>query len=309
VRFVRVLGRLCRVAVYGVFVTAVLAFAVSRGVSADIGERGMAVGRELAQFKDLLGGLHHVTLNGESLYVASALSGESMSEVLDRFEAHCAAHSGGLAAQFDALPEKAAQRIAKAAPVAWSRRLGILREVRGSEGWIACLERPDGDGLASVVRRLTAFARSGDLHDVGDLRYVYVRLAEGGKISVVSSLTEGPFRLYDVIGRGLAEPKGSDPPGTPRPPGSKRVISAAVDSGYGTYVFASAAEPPEILAFYDSALPAAGWTRLGGQRDLAVEVWQREGVTMVVHAVHMDGDGDTKVTFAQGRTVAPEAKR
>lgn len=310
-RAVRVAGRLGRACLYLTVVGTVLALVLGRTVSAQVGERGIVLGRELAQFQDLLGGAHRVLLNGQPIYVASAVTDETMGQVLDRFEAQCTRHSGGLKAQFDALPAAQAKKIAEAAPVAWSHRLGIFREERGNEASIACIERPNGDGIASVAHSLKAFARSGDLREVGNMRYAYVRRTDDGKkVSVISSFTEGSFRLYDVVGKGRSEPTGDDPPATPRPPRSRREMSAAIDAQYGAYVFESGAEPGEILAFYDAELPKAGWMQLVGQRDLGVTVWQRDGRTMVVHAAHLPNDPMTQVVFSQGRTTAPaEARR
>jgi hypothetical protein len=308
-RGVRFATGMARLFLYVVVVGAVLALVLARSVSAQVGEQGLVLGRELAQFQDLLGGAHRVLLNGQPIYVASAVSDESMGQVLDRFEAQCAKHTGGLASQFESLPPAEVQRIAKAAPYAWSHRLGIFREERDGEASIACLERPEGDGIASTARALKAFALSGDLRELGNLRYAYVRKTNRGKVTVISSFTEGGFRLYDVLGKGRDEPTGEDPPATPRPPRSKRRISAAIDSSYGAYVFESTAEPDEVMAFYASELPKAGWTSLVAQRDLDVEVWQRDGRSMVVHAVHLGDDPLTQVVFSQGRTISQQAAR
>jgi hypothetical protein len=232
-----------------------------------------------------------------------------MGQVLDRFESQCAKHTGGLASQFDSLPPDQVERISKAAPYAWSHRLGIFREERDREASIACLEHPEGDGIASVARAFKAFSLSGDLREIGNLRYAYVRKTESGKVSVISSFTEGGFRLYDVLGKGREEPTGEDPPATPRPPRSKRRISAAIDSSYGAYLFESTAEPDEIMAFYDTELPKAGWSSLVAHRDLDAEVWQRDGRTMVVHATHLGDDPLTQVVFSQGQTISRQAQR
>jgi hypothetical protein len=251
-----------------------------------------------------------VVLNGEPLYVASAVTEQSMRGVLDRFEGQCRAHTGGLAEQLDALPPEAKAALAKRAPVAWENRLGIWREERETEGSIVCIERREGHGLADSVRALKAFMSTGDVHALGNLRYVYVRPADGGRTHVLSTFTEGAFNVFKVVGRGGSEPSGTDPPQTPRPPDGSRMLSAEVDGNmYGTYVFASWLPPAEVLKFYDAQLPANGWKFLIGHSDLSAEVWQRDGVTMFLHAVRPDGDRRTRVTFSQGRTIAPEVAR
>jgi len=307
VRMVRSLGRMARVLAYLSVLAAVLIFFYARSVRGQIAEKTLALGRDLAGFKDLFRGVHRVRLNGESLYVASSLSDQSMSDILDRFERQCREHSGGLLEQLDGLPQEARDRMAKQIPVLWNQRLGTIREERKDEASLACIERREGNGLVDAVKRLRAFAATGDLYEIGKLRYVYARPTEAGKVHVLSTVTEGSFNLYRIIGKDGAEPAGSDPPGAPRPPGSTRVLSAELDgSMFGAHMFAASQAPEDVLKFYDQELPSRGWSRLAGHGDLAIEIWQREGVTMIVHAVQLSEGASTKVTFAEGRTVPPQ---
>jgi hypothetical protein len=306
VRMMRMLGGMLRAAAYLGTLGLVILFFYARTVRGQIAEKTLALGRDLSSFQDLLHGVHRVRLNGEPLYVASALSDQSMTEILDRFERHCNDHSGGLREQFDSLPQEARDRLAKQIPVLWKQRLGTIREERKDEAFIACLERRPGNGLTDAVKSLRAFAATGDLHEIGNLRYVYARPTETGKVHVLSTVTEGSFNLYRILGKDAAEPAGSDPPGAPRPPGSRRVLSAELDgSMFGAHMFSVSQPPEDVLQFYDRELPSRGWSRLAGHGDLAIEIWQREGVTMVVHAVRLSEGDLTKVTFAEGRTTAP----
>jgi hypothetical protein len=306
VRMVRMLGRMTRVLAYFSVLSAGLVFLYARSVRGQIAEKTLALGRDLAGFKDLLRGVHRVRLNGEAIYVASALSDQSMTEILDRVERQCREHSGGLLEQFDGLPQEARDRMGKQIPTVWRQRLGTIREERKDEASIACIERREGNGLTDVVKQLRAFAASGDLSEIGNLRYVYARPTEAGKVHVLSTVTEGSFNLYRILGKDAAEPAGSDPPGAPRPPGSTRVLSAELDgSMFGAHMFAASQAPEDVLKFYDQELPPRGWSRLAGHGDLAIEIWQREGVTMVVHAVRLSEGDSTKVTFAEGRTISP----
>jgi hypothetical protein len=309
VLLLRSIAGAARVAVYLGALAGLLVILFARSVDARIGESGMALGRELAEFHDLLGGIHRVVLNGESLYVASAVTEGTMGQVLDRFERMCRAHTGGLAAQFDALPKAVQQRVAERVPAAWEQRLGIVREERSNEAALICIERGEGRGLVDTVNRLTAFAEDGELSELGNLRYVYVRPADGAKVHVLTTLTQGSFNLYKVMGIGRSEPAGSDPRETPRAPGSTRIMSAELEGAmYGAYLFASPELPSDLLRFYDGELPGRGWSKVVEQRELGVEVWQRDGVTMVVSASRSDNE-ETSVSFAQGRTTAPEDRR
>lgn len=294
-----------RVTAYAGVLATVLAFAWARSVQAAIGEKTLQLGHELAKFGDLLDGTHRVLLNGEAVYVASAVTEQTMGQVLDRFDQECRAHSGGLQAEFDHLPATVQRKLAQKAPAAWDLRLGVVREERADEASIMCLERREGTGLRDVVRRLTDFARTGDLGEVGDLRYVYARKTDGGKVHVLSTFTEGRFNLYKVIGNEGVEPGGADPAATPRPPNSTRTWSAQLQgSMFGVYLFDSTSTPEQVLQFYDESLPARGWKSLVQHSGIGAHLWEYEGVTMLVQAFR-DDDG-TRVTVAQGRTVAPE---
>ena len=297
-------GKMLRVSAYAGFLLTLLLLLGAWKVREEVGVRGLAVGRELSRFADLLSGTRRITLNGESIYVASALSNSSPREILDRFEQHCREHTGGLAEQFDAWPADVREEIAKRAPAAWDQRLGIVREERSDESSIVCVDRRDGNGLADTVERLQAFAKTGDVGQLGNLRYVYVRPTENGKSQVLTTLTEGSFNLYKILGEGLAEPAGSDPRDAPRPVGSTRRISAEIGDGmYGAYVFSSAESAGEIGKFYGTALPQRGWLQLVDGGEGTAEVWQRDGVTMVVTAAPEDVGSQTAVTLIQGRAV------
>lgn len=295
-----------RTAVYAAVLTAVVTFAWARSVRGAIGEQTLQLGHELAKFGDLLEGTHQVMLNGEALYVASAVTEQSMGQVLDRFDQECRTHSGGLQAEFDHLPANVQRKLAEKAPAAWDLRLGVLREERADEASILCLERREGTGMRDVVQRLSDFARTGELGEVGDLRYVYARKTDGGKVHVLSTFTEGRFNLYKVIGNAGVEQGGSDPPATPRPPNATRVWSAQLGgSMFGVYLFDSTSAPEQILRFYDESLPARGWKLLVDYSRIGSRVWECDGVTMLVQAFRGDDDDQTSVTFTQGRTIAP----
>jgi hypothetical protein len=310
VRLARAFARATRVLAYAVVVTAVLGFFGLKSVRGQIGEKTFGLGREMAPFMDLLSGTHRVVLNGEPLYVASAVTAQPMSVVLDRFEAQCRAHTGGLVEELDALPATAKAEVARRAPTAWNERSGVWREERETEGSITCVERSDGHGLTDTVQALKTFMATGDVHALGNFRYVYVRPTDHGKTHVLSTFTEGEFNVFKVIGRGAKEPAGTDPAETPRLPDASRMVSAEVDGDmYGTYIFASSAPVEQALGFYEVQLQAHGWKYVVGHSDIGVQVWQRDGVTMVVNAVRPDGDDKTRLTFSQGRTVAARGSK
>ena len=280
-----------------------------RSVRASASERAVALGRELAQFGDVLSGAHRVDINGETVYVATAVSDQSIRQLLDRFEAYCDSHNGGVPQDFAALAPDAAKELRRGLGDDWLAHWGVIREEHETEGTVMCIAQRDGGGFVGLTRRLEAFMRDWDLNDVGDFRYVYARRIEGNRTQVFTSLTEGPFHLRRV----LPDPNGGDSPGSdpsfvPRPPGSRRVLSSRVDGApYALHVFTSAASVDEVVSFYGRELPGLGWQRIVANRAIGAQAWQRQGVTMIVGAGRADGDEETKVTFVEGRTVAPSS--
>ena len=187
-----------RVGVFALVVTGTLGMLSARSVYGDIGESSMVVGRELSGMKDLVGGSHRVHINGEQVFVASAMTEGSVDVVLDRFEALCRESSQGLDDAIQnpdtasaKLPADVAALIADHGPM----RSGILRKQGGGEGVVACLAHSGGGGISGLATRLATFAKSKDLGNVGKLRYVYARREDGdvpgAKTHVVTVWTDG----------------------------------------------------------------------------------------------------------------------
>src|SRR5262249_50372133 len=93
----------------GVLVIVLLGFA-GRG-RGEVGEKMMSLGRELLPLADLLHGVQRVRINGELVYFTSTVSDQPIEMLLDRFEQHCQENTGGLAEEFNALPDQAKDSI------------------------------------------------------------------------------------------------------------------------------------------------------------------------------------------------------
>src|SRR5205823_9086592 len=108
-------------------------------------------------------------------------------------------------------------------------------------------------------RRVADFARSGNVGDIGSVRYVAVESLPTGGAHVVALWTEGSFPLQAMF------PEQGDAPGTDlanavRPDGSRRVFSAYAEGApYGIRVYETSKNGAAVLAQYDAAMPALGW--------------------------------------------------
>ena len=276
-----------------------------RNVRASASEQAVALGRELAQFADVLSGAHRVDINGETVYVATSVSGQSIQALLDRFEAYCDGHNGGVPQDFAALAPDTAKQLRRGLGDDWFDHWGVIREEDETEGTVMCIAQHDNAGFSGLTGKLEAFMRDWDLNEVGDFRYVYARSIEGNRTQVFTSLTEGSFHLRRVLpDPSGGESPGSDPSFVPRPPRSRRVLSSRVDGApYALHVYTSASTVDEVVSFYSRELPGLGWSRVVANRAIGAQAWQRQGVTMVIGAGRADGDDETKVTFVEGRTV------
>ncbi|AKU94078.1 hypothetical protein AKJ09_00742 [Labilithrix luteola] len=271
-------------------------------------QRAVHLGHELATLMDVVGGAHTVKINGETVYIASAVTEESPKAVLDRFEAHCLEKTGGLKEQFDAFPPEARAKLEKEMPEAWALRMGVLRDEKpdGTEGTVMCITQDGGGGVDGLLKRLAAFEASGELGELGNFRHAYVRKTETRGSHVLTSFTQGHFDVRKLFSEDEASesPVGVDPPNTPRPPNSFRLLSATIDDEpYGVQIFKTTEDMDAIGEFYERELPKREWIRMAGHLDVGGQIWQRNGVTMIVSMFPGQFGSRGTVTFAEGRTI------
>lgn len=292
--FERIIGRAIRWLRVGAYCSSIaaaggaIALVSARGYA---GERARDLGRELAPFADLLRGAHEVSINGETVYLASAVTRDGVRQVLDRFEAHCREHGGGLEQELDRILESRGRALLPAQASALSR-LGILRHETEDEGTLVCIAQRGDGGMRGMVGRMRDVLRTGDLGRLGDIRYVYARRADNGFSHVLTSFTEGTFRFRRVIAaEGSEAPEGEDPPNAPRPPDSLRLASMRIrGEPYAAQVYQSKRPAEQIVHFYEDELKRRDWHELGGFGQ-PMQVWQNSGVTMFVSITPGDGAG------------------
>ncbi len=292
--------KLARLAVYCGAVSAALGLVAARSVYGDVKTSALSVGHELGKLSDVGTG-RPLRINGEPIFVASTTEDLPLVTVLDRAEAGCSGSSVGVAAEIDALPEAIKKQIP-----AGTRASGVLRDQRGDRGVVACLVREDGrvsTGMKETVARLSAMVSTGDLAQVGELRYVFAETTDSGRTHVVAAWTAGPFNLYAMLPEHGRDAPGSDPQGSPRPPRAQRILSADVEGvPYGVHLYDSAATPAEVVALYDAEMPARGWERsvteaAGGQDQRA---YARPGADLLV--ITSKDEGRTIVSLIEMRS-------
>jgi hypothetical protein len=301
VRWLTLGVRLLRLTAFSTITLAVVLLVSAERARGDVGEKMIALGRELLPLADVLKGAQHATVNGQSIYLASTVTDQSVSQVLDRYETHCREHAGGLAEEYAALPAKTQALLAARAPAAWNERLGIVREQQDGEGMVVCLAQSEQDGIRGLVGRIQLFLKDGELSHLGNLRYAYVRETEAGQSHVLTTFTEGSFNVYRVIGTDSVTPR-DELDGVPLPPDALTPMTFRAEGmPYAVQSFASPETPEQVAAYYLAALPRLGWERVLGPGELfANVVMRRNGVTLLLAALQIEEGGKSNVVITEG---------
>lgn len=258
-------------------VTTLCAFSL-RAAEARAGESLRGFASELLSWKSATFSSkpRNLWLNGAQFHLVSASSPLSVSETLDRLDDVCHQH-GGLAGAEQALSRAVGQH--DHASASWLR--GAFREESTHEGFVACLDTGGALGPSELAKRIHAFASSGNLTDLGELRYVLAH-RQGDTTTALVLWTQGDFPLLRMFPEHGDAP-GADPLGVPRPSQAERVLSAAErDAPYSLTLYRISSGPAAALAEYLDGLKRAGWIVTPGQPNTAVA--RQGGRTVLIGA-------------------------
>lgn len=258
----RVLG-LTRLTAY-VFCAALLCAAVgSRVVYADLREGTLQAGRELASVGDVLGTTKTIFLNGAAMNVSNALTDQTPTQVLDRFEDLCRSHPQGLARALADVPAALQGEVAKRLPDD-TARAGVLRAEANGDGALTCFMDDRPFSIKDIPDRIKAFLESFDLSEFGRYRYVYATRVKEGQTRVLTVWTDGRMPLQQMF-PAQGDAAGEDTTVVPRPPSSRRILSAAAAQvPFGVYVYDSQLNKEELRGYYDHKMSSLGWTAANG---------------------------------------------
>jgi hypothetical protein len=227
-------------------------------VRGQVGEQMISMGESLMRYEraERQDAPRELRLNGQSIMITSGTTPDSVDAVLDEFEARCRSHNAALQAEL---------RLVSA------QDFFVLREERGDSGAVGCLDFGREISAAELLARANRFRATNDLHDLGDLRYVFARtLDEGEGAHFLTFWTTGSLDFDEITGHGGNEDvPGSDIAGIPRPPRSRRILDAmesGADQRVVTYAGSSMTEW-ELEAFYRDALPRAGFDLIEAPAD------------------------------------------
>lgn len=285
-------GRLRLSAYFGVLAVGAGMFTWSKA-KAEVTNQAMAFGQDLLPILDLLDHPQKITLNGEPIFVATGIGDASVKESLDRMEKVC---TTGDATIFKDAYNKAPAELAALGINA----NGVIRREEANKGVVACIAKPNG-GATNVFDALNAFEKSGDLGEMGKLRYSYLAGTKDGKTRALTVWTDDHFRLSSFAIDEKKDAPGSDPTIVPRPADSQRYLSAQFDgTPYGVWIYSTARPAKEVSEFYDRKLHDEGWVMLqlneGENRGRGFE---KDGVEVILN-VGVDAESKrTVVTLSE----------
>ncbi|MBV9947162.1 MAG: hypothetical protein JOZ69_09965 [Myxococcales bacterium] len=198
--------------------------------------------------------------------------------MLDRFEAVCREHPQFLVRALSDVPATLLAKAGVAGTQAW--RIGVLRKEAGNDGALTCYTDERPLDARTVMDRLKAFERTGDLAEFGHFHDVYVRRT--GRSSHVRAVwTDGEFNLKKMF-PAQGDAAGSDSAIVPRPPNASRTLAASsAEVPYAVHVYRSDDTEDDLRRFYDREMGARGWVRAVDDRQGTVSYLKGLAITMV----------------------------
>ena len=262
----RILRRMGQVLLVALFLGVVAGGWAYHRARAQVGEALMGLGPQMMAYAGARSqdAPRDLVLNGEVIRFSSGTADRTAGEVLDFFEARCAESDGGLYEQVRAVHE--AQPDIVPAP---SDRGMALREDNGARGYVACIDFGSSIGFGELTARIDRYGRSGDVSDIGEMRYVFVEQAEvdgAPRTHFVAMWTAGSFNIARMFPEEGDAP-GRDIEGVGRPPEARRVLTG-FERGvpYAMSVYQSRDDEADLERFYRRSLEREGFSFLDGQR-------------------------------------------
>jgi hypothetical protein len=247
-------GQVLRMCGFLATLTVIGVFAEYQHVSGQVGEELVSLGDRLMDYEGASSRdeTREVVFNGQSMLFSTGRTDDGFASVLEHFETVCAGHDGGLTERYEAAQPRG--RDAGHSPV--------FRYDTEHSGVVACLDFGATDvSVTELGERVRRYGETHDLHDLGDLRYVYAERNEANTSThFVTFWTDGSFRM-DAIFPEDGDGGGEDLADVARPPGARRTISATETGTNDTVVqyVGSTMTEWELEGFYEHELAASGW--------------------------------------------------
>lgn len=293
------LHKVLRLSAFLFFAQAVASLFLVRAVHAEVRDLMLSAGSQMMQLGKELGSEAPRTLrlNGAQIRLRVQSSRRhTLEQVLDEFESRCRKNNGAFYDQLRVAPKTKS----------WSESQlavfdGVIRVESKEAGAVACFDVGDEKGsAATLLARARQFTATGDATAFGELRYVRAERTEQG-VFVVMMWNDGPMNIKQMF------PSKGDVPGVefaglPRPPRSRRVLSAWEEGQAPALNIYEASDigPSALDTYYRSELPKQGWEILTPRNESRTTTVRglmamRQGVTVTVGNSLMGSGGMTTI--------------
>jgi hypothetical protein len=249
-------AKITRLTVFLTVVAAIFAWLDRRSARASVMEHLLGIGRRMAPYLDDGRGTEApraLHLNGLTLHVAAGHTSHPPALVRRWYADRYAGRGSAL----DLLTEelKRQQLIPPAASALSQASFGDDRQ-----GGLAALDMGDVGSVRAVAERLL-HAGSGDLAQVGTLRYLYYERAADGGTRFLTVWSDERFELAQLLPGPDGDAPGRDIAGVPRYPGTARVLCADERGAAGQLaMYVGGGGGPELAeAFYRARMQTLGW--------------------------------------------------
>lgn len=243
--------RALQVVLYAGLVSALAGGLCAHRAAAELRERSVGLGKKLESFAGLAGRTTALSFNGASFSLSTRVIDEPVERVLERFVARCGEDTKLLAEELGARSALAS---------GFFQRLLVMRDMLADDAATAvCLGGLGEGGLSGLSARVQAFASSGDVSELGQLRYTYMRGA-GQKTHVILVSSEGPLQLAELFPSDARDVAGPDVVPGVRPDSATRILAAAAaDTPHIMNVYRVHAAPHAAISDYGGKLEALGY--------------------------------------------------
>ena len=283
--FVTVLG----MAVFGVRVHV---------AKAEIGKKTILFGREMVDLSNSKENeVQRIILNGQSMYTLNATTKDDPATILARYEQYCdqnRAQSTEAWRQLGTAQEKAHKVADDSAAAAMGQSGGTYKTGDPSkEGVILCFVRSD-KSKATFQEAFKTFAATGELGNLGMIRYAYVRKLKSGTGShVLAAWSNETFNVKKLAPEGEKDVEGRDFDNVPRPMDSQRIMAASLEgTPFGVNVYQSNASVEDTIGRMDETMKHDGWLvldidrqayeRSEALRTASTRLYEKDGAVLTV---------------------------
>lgn len=250
-----------RVSLFGAVVLLGVVGVLAHQARAQLGEMLMGIGVEMLRFQgaERQQAPRTLMINGQPLRISVGVASAPLDEVLDHYQSGCRERGGSLAQEVQELRDSG--EALSEVDNAWLDP--VIRQQGEDRGIVACMDTgPESQSTEGLASKIAEFGQQMDLSAIGDLRYIYAVQEENETVFVVI-WTEGSFRVGEMF-PSEGDAPGADPQGLPRPPESRRLLSAyEVDHPQSMTLYAESSWSAEDMSAHMlAALQEDGWNPL-----------------------------------------------